>query len=79
MKNFFREMFTDENGVVSTKRIAGIICTLGLVTSLLVNTFTHGDIKPSDTLVDAVALLAFGSLGLTSIDKFTKNRSKKDQ
>jgi hypothetical protein len=77
MKNFFREMFTDENGVVSTKRIAGMICVIGLVSSLFANTFTHGDIKPSDTLVDAVALLAFGALGLTSIDKFTKNRSNK--
>jgi hypothetical protein len=35
------------------------------------NTFSHGDIKPSDALVDAVALFAFGSLGLTSLDKYT--------
>jgi uncharacterized membrane protein YeiH len=78
MKGFFREMLTDEHGIVSTKRISGLICTLGLVLALVINTFTHGDIKPSDALVDAVALLAFGCLGLTSIDKFTKNKFKKD-
>jgi hypothetical protein len=76
MANFFREMFTDENGVVSTKRIAGMLCVIALVVSLVANTFTHGDIKPSDTLVESVALFAFGALGLTSIDKFTKNKFK---
>ena len=76
MGNFFREMFTDENGVVSTKRIAGMLCVIGLVTSLIANTFSHGDIKPSDALVESVALFAFGALGLTSIDKFTKNKFK---
>jgi hypothetical protein len=76
MRNFFREMFTDENGIVSTKRIAGLICVLGLVTALLVDTFSHGNTKPSDILVESVALFAFGALGLTSIDKFTKNKFK---
>ena len=33
-------------------------------------------IKPSDAVVNAVALLAFGCLGLSSVDKFTK--AKKD-
>lgn len=81
-KNFFREMFTDENDIVSSKRIAGMLCVLALVISLVANTFSHGDIKPSDALVDAVALFAFGSLGLTSLDKYTGalhgKKNKKD-
>ena len=44
---------------------------LSLCVTLYVNSYTHGDIKPSDTLVNAVALLAFGCLGLSSVDKFT--------
>ena len=36
---------------------------------MYVNSYTHGDIKPSDTLVNAVAMLSFGSLGLASVDK----------
>lgn len=76
MIEFLKKMFQDENGSPSTKRVSGFLCVLALVISLVANTFTHGDIKPSDALVDAVALFAFGALGLTSIDKFTKNKFK---
>lgn len=77
MRDFLKSMFSDENEQISTKRVAGMLCVLGLVFSLLISTLTHGDIKPSESLVDAVALFAFGALGLTSIDKYTKNRNKK--
>ena len=77
MKKFFKELLSDESGYYSSKRLGGLLCVLALVVSLLANTFTHGDIKPAEYLVDAVALFAFGSLGLTSIDKFTKARNKK--
>ena len=76
MRNFIKSMFTDESGQVSSKRVAGMLCVVALVISLVANTFTHGDIKPSDTLVNTVGLFAFGALGLTSIDKYTKNRNK---
>lgn len=76
MKEFFKQLLSDESGNYSSKRLGGLICVLALVVSLIANTFTHGDIKPAEYLVDAVALFAFGSLGLTSIDKFTKNKSK---
>jgi hypothetical protein len=71
---FLREIFQDENGVYSSKRFTGILCVLALVTSLVLNTFTHGDIKPSDALVNAVALFSFGALGLTSLDKWSKRK-----
>lgn len=67
-----KELFIDENGTVSSKRVAGMICVLALVIALVANTFSHETIKPSDTLVNAVALFAFGAFGLTSLDKFTK-------
>jgi hypothetical protein len=76
MKNFMKSMLTDESGQVSSKRVSGMLCVVALVISLVANTFTHGDIKPSDALVDTVGLFAFGALGLTSIDKYTKNRNK---
>jgi len=40
-----------------------------LIITLYANSFTHGDVKPADTLVNAVAMLAFGCLGLASVDK----------
>ena len=68
MKQFFK----DENGHYSSKRLAGLLCVLALVISLVANTFSHESIKPSEALVNAVSLFAFGALGLTSIDKFKK-------
>lgn len=61
---FWRELVSDESERVSSKRVAGLLCVLSLVITLFV--------KPSNELVNAVSLVAFGTLGLTSIDKFTK-------
>lgn len=68
-----KEFFKDENGRLSSKRLAGLLCVLALVVSLIANTFSHESIKPSEALVNAVAMFAFGALSLTSVDKFKKN------
>ena len=67
-------LLNDETGATSSKRVAGILCIVFLNITLLANSFSHGDIKPSDILVQTVGMLAFGCLGLTSIDKYTKNK-----
>jgi hypothetical protein len=74
-------LFKDSNGNASSKRFIGILCGVSLCMTLYVNSYTHGDIKPSDTLVNAVAMLAFGCLGLTSTEKIfgKKSEAKKDQ
>jgi hypothetical protein len=74
-------LFKDSNGNASSKRFIGILCGVSLCVTLYVNSYTHGDIKPSDTLVNAVAMLAFGCLGLTSTEKIfgKKSEDKKDQ
>ena len=61
---FWRELVSDESERISSKRVSGLLCVLALVVTLVV--------KPSNELVNAVSLVAFGTLGLTSIDKFTK-------
>jgi uncharacterized membrane protein YeiH len=71
---FWKELVSDESNRVSSKRVAGLVCVVALVVALIANTFSHESIKPSDMLVDAVSLFAFGALGLTSVDKFTKNK-----
>ena len=72
--SFWKELVSDETNRVSSKRVAGLLCVLALVVALIANTFSHESIKPSDMLVESVALFAFGALGLTSIDKFNKNK-----
>ena len=40
------------------------------------NSFSEAHVAPSDALVNAVAMLAFGALGLSSVDKFTGMKDK---
>ena len=79
MKKFFTQIFQDEKGNFSSKRFIGIISGLTLCITMYVNSYTHGDIKPSDTLVNAVAMLSFGSLGLASIDKVFKKKENNEE
>jgi hypothetical protein len=73
-------LFKGPNGNSSSKRFIGILCGVSLCITLYVNSYSHGDIKPSDTLVNAVAMLAFGCLGLTSTEKIfgKKDVNKKE-
>jgi hypothetical protein len=80
MKKFFTQIFQDEKGNFSSKRFIGIISGLTLCITMYVNSYSHGDIKPSDTLVNAVAMLSFGSLGLASVDKvFGKKKEENNE
>ena len=62
-------IFKDENGNPSSKRLVGIVAGFTLCITMYHNRFTTLDIAPAPYLVDAVALLAFGCLGLASVDK----------
>jgi hypothetical protein len=80
MKKFFAQIFQDEKNRFSSKRFIGIVSGLTLCVTMYVNSYTHGDIKPSDTLVNAVAMLSFGSLGLASVDKvFGKKKDENNE
>ena len=67
--NILAYCILDKKGSPSSKRFIGILCGITLCITLYANSYTHGDIKPADTLVQAVAMLAFGCLGLASVDK----------
>ena len=77
--NWIAGLFRDEKGNPSSKRFVGIIAGLTLCITMYVNSYTHGDIKPSDTLVNAVAMLAFGCLGLASVDKIWGKKEEKTE
>jgi hypothetical protein len=80
MKKFFAQIFQDEKNRFSSKRFIGIVSGLTLCITMYVNSYSHGDIKPSDTLVNAVAMLSFGSLGLASVDKvFGKKKDENNE
>jgi hypothetical protein len=67
--SWIKGLLQDERGVPSSKRFVGIIAGLVLSFTLIVNQFTPKLTDPSPVLVNAVAMLAFGCLGLASVDK----------
>ena len=78
MKRFFSELFQDETGSFSSKRFIGIIAGLTLCGTLYANSYSPENIKPADSLVNAVAMLSFGCLGLASVDKIWAKRPNSD-
>ena len=77
--NWVKGVFNDEKGNPSSKRIVGLLCAVALCITMYHNSFSDVTVAPAEYLVDAVALLAFGCLGLASFDKFTNRRGKKEQ
>jgi len=71
-------LFKDEVSNPSSKRFIGIVSGLTLCITLFANQFTNENTAPSSTLVNAVAALSFGSLGLSSADKIFRNRGGKN-
>ncbi len=71
---WIRGLFNDEKGNPSSKRIVGMGCAVALCITMYHNSFSPLDQAPSNILVESVALLAFGCLGLSSVDKFTSKK-----
>jgi hypothetical protein len=77
---FFKNMMEGANGGISSKRFIGLLCTFSLIISLFVSLFTCGRYEAPEILIETIGLLAFGTLGLTSIDFFTnKKKDNKNQ
>lgn len=81
MSKFLKSLLGSGNQTLSSKRFTGILCVISLVVALFVSLFSGGRLCPNDTLVDCIALLAFGSLGLTSTEVIfgKKYDDKKDK
>lgn len=69
-----KQLFYDETGKLSMKRVCGLFCTVALCVTMYHNSFSPLNQAPSNILVESVALLAFGCLGLSSVDKFTSKK-----
>ena len=67
-----KQFFQDETGQLSMKRICGLLCTTALCVTMYHNSFSDEHTAPATILVESVALLAFGCLGLTTVEKVFK-------
>lgn len=79
MKKFFSQIFQDEKGNFSSKRFVGIMAALSLCVTMYHNQFTEANIAPADSLINAVAALAFGTLGLASADKIFGKKNNNEE
>jgi hypothetical protein len=77
MKHFvqFIAGFLTDKGIPSSKRLIGIICGLCLCFVFVFKGVTHDESEIPSALVESVAFLAFGSLGLTTIQQVYKSKS----
>ena len=72
--NWISGLLKDEKGTPSSKRFIGIVAGLSLCAALFINLYTETPVEP--TLINAVAAICIGGLGLASADKIF--RKKKD-
>lgn len=66
---FVAGFFTDTPNSPSMKRLCGFLCVIALCVTMYHNSFSDEHTAPSTILVESVALLAFGCLGLTASEK----------
>jgi hypothetical protein len=67
-----KQFFTEDNGRLSMKRLCGLLCVVSLCVTMYHNSFSNEHTAPATILVESVALLAFGCLGLTTVEKVFK-------
>jgi FtsH-binding integral membrane protein len=76
--NWLQGLLKDEKGNPSSKRFIGIVAGLSLCVALFINLFTEHPVDAN--LINAVAALAFGALGLASVDKiWNKNKTEEEK
>ena len=75
-KKWIIELFKDERGSVSIKPVVAFIGAMFLCITMTVNSFSHEEFKPSDSLVDAVMIITCIGLGADSIDKFSHKKTE---
>ena len=73
-----KQLFFDETGKISMKRLCGLLCTVALCATMYHNQFSEQHFAPSPILVEAVAMLACGTLGLTSVEKIFKKKDNEN-
>ena len=77
-KQLALDLFKDERGSISIKPVVGFMCALFLCLTLTANSFSHGDIKPSDALVDAVMYICIAALLGDTGDKFSFKKKENE-
>lgn len=73
-KEWIVDLFKDERGSTSIKPVIGFVGTLFLCGTMLANSFSHEEFKPSAELVNAVMVITVIGMGADTVDKFTAKK-----
>ena len=73
--NWICGLLKDEKGTPSSKRFIGITAGLSLCAALFINLYTDQPVEPA--IVNAVAAICIGGLGLASADKIWAKKTDK--
>lgn len=74
MKKFIAEMFG--GGDTSIKRVIAFLGFLFIATTMLLNSYSHADIKPSPELVNAVETIVLVCIGGNVVEKFLGKKAE---
>ena len=77
-KNWIVDLFKDERGSTSIKPVIAFLGSTFLCGTMLANSFSHGDIKPSEDLVNAVMIITAIGMGADTLDKFSHKKKSED-
>lgn len=76
MKQFIKEMFG--GGDTSMKRVIAFLGFLFIAVTMLLNSYQHESIKPSEDLVDAVKTIVLVCIGGNVVEKFLSKDKKNE-
>ena len=74
-KQWVIELFKDERGSTSVKPVIAFIGAMFLCVTMTINSFSHIEFAPSDSLVNAVIAITLMGMGADSLDKFSHKKS----
>ena len=74
MKNFIKSMLG--GGDTSIKRVIAFLGFLFIAVTMLLNSYQHESIKPSEELVDAVKVIVLVCIGGNVVEKFLDKKTK---
>lgn len=75
--NWLSGLLKDEKGTPSSKRFIGILAGITLCAALMINLYTDMPVEP--TLVNSVAAICIGGLGLASADKIFGKKKEENK
>jgi transposase len=72
LKQWIIDLFKDERGSTSVKPVVALFGTLFLCITMVLNSYSHKDFEPAESLVNAVLVITAIGMGADTVDKFTK-------